>query len=323
MDWMRYKLIYFVVSLAMIGAGIYGLIFWGLPPGVDFSGGTIIEYKFEKDISTEEFTKELENEGVSVSAIQSTGPQTYLLKLPPVDEEQKLKIASVSSRIVMEEDQAMATPSAEVGDTTQVEELRFETVGPSVGPELVKKTIYAIVIAAGAIMLWVAYQFKSIKFGASAILAMFHDSFILVGSYAVLGHFMDAEVDFLFVTALLTTLSFSVHDTIVVYDRIRESQKTYSDSMYELANKAITETMVRSLNNSFTIMFMLAALMLLGGTTIKWFAVALFIGTVLGTYSSPFVAVPLLVTWDSFFGKVRGVMGRVNSPKLLSKIKRS
>jgi preprotein translocase subunit SecF len=305
----------------MISISVFGLISWGLPLGVDFQGGTIIEYKFENEISTEDYTKELEEKGVSVSAIQSTGPKTYLLKLPPVDEEQKLKIASVSSRIV-EEGSIEATASAALNESTLVEELRFETVGPSVGPELVKKTIYAIAIAAGAIMLWVAYQFKSIKFGTSAILAMLHDSFILVGSFAVLGYFMDAEVDFLFVTALLTTLSFSVHDTIVVYDRIREYQKEYPDNMYDLANKAITETMVRSLNNSFTIMFMLAALMLLGGTTVKWFAAALFIGTVLGTYSSPFVAVPLLVTWDSFFVKLRRGFAKLNPSVMLGKVRR-
>jgi preprotein translocase subunit SecF len=109
---------------------------------------------------------------------------------------------------------------------------------------------------------------------------------------------LGAEVDFLFVTALLTTLSFSVHDTIVVYDRIRESQRKARGDLVTLANQAVSQTMVRSLNNSFTIIFMLTALILLGGTTIKWFAVALFIGTVLGTYSSPFVAVPILVVWD-------------------------
>lgn len=324
MDWMRYKLIYFTVSGVMIAVGLYGLIFWGLPLGVDFRGGTIIEYKFEKEISTEELTKGLETGGVSVSTIQSTGPRTYLIKLPLVNEEQKQIIASVSAQLVTEDSQELATASAQTTEEiTGVEELRFETVGPSIGPELVKKTIYAIIVAASAIMLWVAYQFKSIKFGTSAILAMFHDSFILVGSFAVLGHFVGAEVDFLFVTALLTTLSFSVHDTIVVYDRIRESQKSYSENMYDLANKAITETMVRSLNNSFTIMFMLVALMLLGGTTVRWFAMALFIGTILGTYSSPFVAVPLLVTWDSFFGKVGGIKDRVSSSKIAGKIKRS
>jgi preprotein translocase subunit SecF len=134
---------------------------------------------------------------------------------------------------------------------------------------------------------------------------MFHDSLVLIGLFSLFGHFWQAEIDFLFVTALLTILSFSVHDTIVVYDRIRESQRKFGGNLYDLANKAITETMVRSLNNSFTIIFMLVALVLLGGSTLKWFAVALLIGTVSGTYSSPFVAVPLLVTWDEIIQKVR------------------
>ena len=186
------------------------------------------------------------------------------------------------------------------------EELRYETVGPSISPELIIKTFYAIAIASTAILLWVAYQFKSIKFGTSAILAMFHDSFILVGFFSLFGHFWQAEVGFLFITALLTTLSFSVHDTIVVYDRIREFQKKNKDvSLYNISNIAITETMVRSLNNSFTILFMLVALILLGGTSIKWFSVALLIGTIFGTYSSPFIAVPILVTWEEVVNKLR------------------
>lgn len=185
------------------------------------------------------------------------------------------------------------------------EELRFETVGPSIGPELVKKTIYALSIATGLILLWVAIQFKSIKFGVSAILAMLHDTTILIGGFALLGHFFGAEADFLFVTAVLTILSFSVHDTIVVYDRIREKQKKEGGELYNIANSALTETMTRSLNNSFTIMFMLLSLTLLGGETIKWFGVALLIGTIAGTYSSPFVAVPVLVTWDELQKKFK------------------
>lgn len=178
-------------------------------------------------------------------------------------------------------------------------ELRFETVGPSIGPELIKKTIYALSIATLLILIWVAIQFKSIKFGVSAILAMLHDTIILVGGFSLLGHFFGAEVDFLFVTAVLTILSFSVHDTIVVYDRIREKQKKEGGELLTIANSALTETMNRSLNNSFTIIFMLLSLVLLGGVTIKWFAIALLIGTIAGTYSSPFVAVPILVTWDT------------------------
>lgn len=179
-------------------------------------------------------------------------------------------------------------------------ELRFEKIGPTICPELVKKTLYALLLSTGLILLWIAIQFKSFKFGISATLATFHDSLVLLGLFTLLGHFYGAEIDFLFVTALLTTLSFSVHDTIVVFDRIREKRKKEDKkiSLAELANQAISETMARSINNSLTIVFMLVALIFWGGETIRWFAVALLIGTVSGTYSSPFVAVPILVTWD-------------------------
>ncbi len=184
-------------------------------------------------------------------------------------------------------------------------EISFDNVGPTIGPELIKKTIYALIISASLILVWVAFQFKSIKFGVSATLATLHDCLILLGTFSIFGHFFGTEIDFLFVTALLTVLSFSVHDTIVVYDRIRESQKKVGGSIYDLANKALSETMVRSLNNSFTIIFMLVALILMGGETVKWFAVALLVGTISGTYSSPFVAVPILVTWDEINNKIK------------------
>ena len=289
MNWLHYKKIYFLISGIVISLGIFSLLSWGLRLGVDFRGGTILEYRFKEEVSVDDVKKEIEAEGIEVSNIQPLGNSTYLFKLPPQDVSGKNKIEAVFSRILK----------------SQADVLRYETVGPSVGPELVKKTIYAIIIASVAILAWVAIQFKSIKFGTSAILAMFHDSFVLIGLYSFLGHVAGAEVDFLFVTALLTTLSFSVHDTIVVYDRIRESQKNLGGDLVGLANRAITETMSRSLNNSFTIIFMLFALMLLGGETIKWFALALFIGTVSGTYSSPFVAVPLLVIWDELQKKIK------------------
>ncbi len=289
MDWLRFRRIYFLISALAIGIGLFSLLNWGLKLGVDFKGGAILEYKFESEISTEEASRKIESQGIEVASIQTTAEKTYLFRLPPIEQEQKEKIRNTLTGLTEGE----------------AEELRFETVGPSIGPELVKKTIYAISVAAGAILVWVAFQFKSFKFGTSAILAMFHDSFILIGSFSLLGHLLGAETDFLFVTALLTTLSFSVHDTIVVFDRIREIGKTESGNLIDIANKALTETMVRSLNNSFTIAFMLTALLLLGGTTIKWFAVALLIGTILGTYSSPFVAVPLLVTWDEIQRRLR------------------
>lgn len=186
-------------------------------------------------------------------------------------------------------------------------EVSFENVGPSIGPELIKKTLYALALSAGLILLWIAYQFRSFKFGVSATLATIHDSLVLLGSFSLLGHFFGAEIDFLFVTAMLTILSFSVHDTIVVFDRIRERKKKMGvgTDLKDLANESISETMVRSLNNSFTIIFMLVALVLMGGDSIKWFSVALLIGTISGTYSSPFVAISILVTWDELQKKFK------------------
>src|SRR3972149_8383855 len=289
MSWMKFKMIYFAISLLFIGIGIYSLTSWGLRVGIDFTGGALVEYKFGREISTESALKKTQDLGIKVSSIQETGDKTYLFKLGSLESVDREKIKNA-----LKED-----------SEGNIEEIKFENVGPSVGKDLIKKTTYAIGVASVGILLWIAYQFKSIKYGACAILAMFHDSLVLIGLFSLLGKVFGAEVDFLFVTALLTTLSFSVHDTIVVYDRIRESQGKFGGTLSELADKAVTETMVRSLNNSFTIIFMLVALAILGGETVRWFAVALLIGTISGTYSSPFVAVPLLVTWEDVVGKIR------------------
>lgn len=261
MNWMKYKLLYLIISTTLLGISIFGLFKWGLNLGIDFTGGVVAEYKFEDG-----------------------EVKTFKYQDLSVEEKQRIR---------------------DDFKNQNAQELRFETVGPSIGPELIKKTIYALSISTILILIWVAIQFKSIKFGVSAILAMLHDTTILVGGFSLLGHFFGAEVDFLFVTAVLTILSFSVHDTIVVYDRIREKQKKEGGELLDIANSAVTETMNRSLNNSFTIIFMLLSLVLLGGVTIKWFAIALLIGTIAGTYSSPFVAVPILVTWDELQKKLK------------------
>ncbi|KKQ26365.1 MAG: SecF protein [Candidatus Woesebacteria bacterium GW2011_GWA1_37_8] len=279
-NWMRYRLIYFLISAVVILPGLFSLYKWGLKTGIDFTGGTIIEYKFKNEVSGDEL-KDLVKEYAEPNAVRLSQGNIYELRFSA--------LPSDKSKAITEKVKAKYLDS---------EELRTETVGATIGVELIKKTFYAIIISASAILLWVAYQFKSIKYGTSAVIAMLHDSLVLLGTFSLLGHFMGAEIDFLFVTAMLTILSFSVHDTIVVYDRTRETQKKYGGDMETIANKALTETMVRSLNNSMTIVFMLIALILLGGETIKWFAVALLVGTISGTYSSPFVAVPILVTWD-------------------------
>lgn len=279
MNWIKYKKIYFAVSIFLILVSIFSLFKWGLKTGLDFKGGSIVEISFENEISTEDLIKKLSEDEIVVSSIQVTGEGTYLFRMASVKSQEKKKFDDILETFGI------------------YEEVRFENVGPSFGPELIKKTVYAIFLATLMILIWIAIQFKNLKYGVSAILAMLHDSFILVGSFSLFGYFYNVEIDFLFITALLTTLSFSVHDTIVVFDRIRETQRKQGGDISDLANNAITKTLVRSLNNSFTIMFMLLALILMGGSTIKGFATALLIGTILGTYSSPFVAVPLLVVF--------------------------
>lgn len=265
MNWMKFRPVYFLISGVAIVVSLYAIIVWGFELSIDFTGGTIVEYR-------EEATS-----------------KKVVLNYPPefTQEQAVLQLEQIEK---------------ETGQQTTM--LRFETVGPTLSKELLQKTYVAIALAAVVILSWIAWQFKSIQFGLSALFATLHDTIILLGTFAILGKFAGIEVDILFVTALLTVLSFSVHDTIVVYDRIRElSRRTGETSLSSIANYALTSTMVRSVNNSLTIVFMLFALFLMGGGTIKWFVFALLVGTIAGTYSSPFVAVPLLVVWEEFKSK--------------------
>jgi len=281
---MRFKWLYFLISALVIIPGVFSLIKWGLRPSVDFTGGTILELEFKEKSQTQDAMRDTLNElKIDYSSIQTSGEKRILIKTKSITRE------DVSSII--------GTLAEKVGEKPS--ELRFDTVGPTLGKELIKKTFFAVLLGAGFILLYVWKQFKQPMYGVCAILAMFHDSLVLLGVFSLLGHFRGVEIDTLFVTAVLTILSFSVHDTVVVYDRIRESTKKFSDfSFADLTDKAVTETLPRSINNSMTIILMLLALYLLGGSTIRWFVFALLIGTVSGTYSSTFVAAPLLVVWE-------------------------
>jgi len=287
-DWMKYRWFYLLISGMVILTGLFSLFKWGLQIGIEFKGGTSIEYQLGKSEDQSVFENIVKTNGVQFISVQKTSTGSYILNLGQVNSDQRQKM--------------LTSLKTKAGAAT---ELQFETIGPTVGSELVKKTLYALVIAASGILFWVAIQFKSFKFGISAVLAMIHDSLVTVGMYSLFGHFFGAQVDLLFVTALLTILSFSVHDTIIVYDRIRESKKNYGESLYDLANKATSQTMVRSLNNTFVLVFMMVALLLLGGETIRWFVATLLVGSISGAYSSPFVAVSILVTWDELQKKFK------------------
>jgi len=294
MNLMKHKKIFFLISATVLIPGIISLLFFGLKPSIDFTGGSLLELEFinqssgSTKIDNQQIREVIESQNFEISSVQSSGENNVLIRMKPINRNDQESI--------------MTAMGEKFGETPR--EVRFETVGPTLGKELLQKTLTAVFLAAVAIMGYVAWQFKDKKFGICAILAMFHDSLILLGSFSLLGYFFAVEVDTLFVTALLTILSFSVHDTVVVYDRIRESQKLLTKfSFGQVADKAVTETLARSLNNSLTIIFMLVALLLLGGETIRWFTVALLIGTVAGTYSSTFTAVPLLMIWETLSQK--------------------
>lgn len=284
MRFLRYRTFYFVISLLVIIPGLIFLILFGLKPSIDFAGGTLLELRFTAPItlSTEQLTEKL-GELFVVESVQLSGENQYILKGAEINNDQKNQVL------------------AQLELDSPVEELRFETVGPTLSKELLVKMLTAVALVAVLITLYVWKQFSELKYGICAILAMLHDSLVLLGVFSILGYFYGIEVDVLFVTAVLTTLSFSVHDTIVIYDRIRELRRKNPRVEYEtVLDSAVLETMSRSLNNSITIILMLLVLTLLGGESIRLFALALLIGSVTGTYSSAFTAVPLLSLWEDF-----------------------
>lgn len=283
-NFLRYTKLYALISFSVIIVGLYSIFTFGYNYSIDFTGGTLLEYRFSREITNDQEKKirhSLSDEHGQIVISE----KVISLKLPVLKDSQEQQLRQEIQK--------------NIGDNS-LTLLRFETVGPSVSSEIARTTTIAALIAAIGILIYMTFAFKKITHGLAAVLAMMHDFLVLVGMYSLLSKYIGAEFDTLFVTALLTTMSFSVHDTIVVFDKVREYSRTSVKPIDVFANKALTETMVRSINNSLTIMLMLVPLTFVGGETIRFFALALLIGTITGTYSSPFVATPLLV----FFTKL-------------------
>lgn len=271
-DFIKYSKLYFTLSVLVITFGIFTLFSKGLNLSIDFTGGSMLEYSFDKDTSTETIQKAFDTNKIEVSSIATQNARRAVIRASAMSE----------------------TQEKTVRESLGAEQLRFDSVGPVLGLETIRKTFYASIVAIFGILLYISYTFRKLSYGVAAVTALLHDLLVLFGTYAVLARF-GAEVDTLFITAVLTTMSFSVHDTIVMFDKIREYKKTSGLPIEVLANKALTETVVRSVNNSLTIVLMLVPLMLFGGDAVRFFSAALLIGTITGTYSSPCIATPLLV----------------------------
>lgn len=282
--------IWYLISLILIIPGIVALILWKLPTGIDFNGGTLLDIAYNQPVAKDIVSKSLEEDGFKGTIVQQSSDTEYIVKAGVLDQNGQQKLQDTLKK---------------VGDYKQN---RFETVGPTVSSDLKKRAIISVILASLAIIFYIAIAFRKVprpasswRFGVCAVIALIHDLAFVIGAFAILGHFLGYEVDSLFITALLTIMGFSVHDTIVVFDRIRENlRKSPSVNFENNVNNSILQTLNRSLNTSFTVLIVLLALYLLGGASLKHFMLALLLGIAIGTYSSIFNASPLLVSWQGW-----------------------
>lgn len=278
MNIMKFRPLFFLVSSFLLLVSIFSIYKWGFQFSEDFTGGSTYELKLTNTKDESSIKKIFTDNKIEIRSLQKSA-NIYTVKFVDISQDQKVKLDDQFKKL-----------------DKDMESLQFASVGPSLGQELIKKTVYAIILSSISLLLFIGFKFSDFSFGGGAVLAMFHDSFILIGAFSLFGHFFGAQLDALFVTALLTTLSASVHDTVVTFDRIRELKRKHQSLPWvELANQAVSEVIVRSINNSMTIIFMLCSLVLLGGSTTRWFATALLVGVISGTYSSTAVAIPLVL----------------------------
>ncbi|MCX6712635.1 MAG: protein translocase subunit SecF [Candidatus Vogelbacteria bacterium] len=295
----KHKNLFILISAILVVISLISIFTYGLNLGTDFKGGTIVEVTYGGTLPDKtDIANRVKTAGIDTSSIQTAGTNGYLIKMKPISEDQRVALLSSLSGGISS---STVSTSSLSGASFVVK--RFSTIGPSVGAELATKGIIALIAVALLIIIFIAIAFRHVsrpvsswKYGLMAVVALCHDVLIPTGIFAYLGHTRGTEIDALFLTALLTILALSVSDTIVVFDRIRENIKNkISDSFAETVGISIDETINRSLITSLTVIFVLVVLYLFGSPTTKDFALVLTLGMFFGTYSSIFLASPLLV----------------------------
>lgn len=287
--------IFFTISGILVAISLISLIVWGLNLGVDFKGGTLLEFSYPSGRpSLESVNAALKPLDITGYSIRPAGTNDYILRSNPLDEtvhRAVLKALAVNGQVL--------------------QEIQFSSVGPILGKEAALKSLWAIFFVLIAIILFITYAFRKVsapvsswEYGVIAVVALFHDILIPTGVFAILGRFNGVEVDTLFVTAILVVLGFSVHDTIVVFDRVRENLKleygSKGSNFEDIVGKSISQTFVRSINTSMSTLLALIVLYFFGPVTTQMFSLVLIIGIIAGTYSSIFIASPLLVTVEEW-----------------------
>ncbi len=289
----KYKKIFISISVALVLLSVVLVSVFGLKFGIDFKGGALLEAEYTNGVPTvADVQTAIKSLSFGEVSVQPTGANGYIIKTRDLSAVEHTNLVSALSE----------------GGTYQVVEKSFTSIGPSVGNELKHKAIWAIIFVMAAILLFIAYAFSKVskpvsswKYGFIALVTLLHDIAIPAGLFAVMGHYMGAEVDTLFVVALLTVLGLSVSDTIVVFDRIRENIRNHTSSDFEVTvGKSLSQTFTRSINTSLTIILVLLSLYFFGPASTKNFALVLTVGLFFGTYSSIFLASPLLVVTEQW-----------------------
>jgi preprotein translocase subunit SecF len=294
----KHRTIFFCVTGTIVLAALVSLFAFGLHLGTDFTGGTLVQVSYEGTRpSPVALSNTLDGAGFKGYSLRESGTNGYILRTQTLTNEQRGELSAVFSY---------------QGGTAHVDQLT--EVGPTIGLELRNKALIALALVLVCILLFIAFAFRKVSkpvsswvYGLIALITLVHDVIVPVGFYAALGHFAGAQVDTLFVTAVLTVLGFSIHDTIVVFDRVRENlrvnqERNKREDFAETAGRSLNQTFVRSINTSLTVLFTLLVLYFIGPASTRDFALTLLVGIIAGTYSSIFLATPLLVVWE----KARG-----------------
>jgi preprotein translocase subunit SecF len=294
MNIIKNRYLYFAISLIVIIPGVIALFLWGLPLGIDFTGGSLLEVRFSS------------GQPLSTAQVNSIYDQfiTTAQTAPPVIQPLGTDALSIRSKAIDDATKGLIVAEMEKQVGSTVEVLNFTQVSPAVGQQVATRAAGAVGLAAIFILGYITFAFRGVqhafRYGAAAIIAMLHDVLVVIGTEAIVGHFLGWEADSLFLTALLTVIGFSVHDSIVVFDRVRENSTVFRRVEYEtLVNHSVVQTLDRSINTQLTVMFTLFALALFGGDSIRHFVVILLVGIFSGTYSSIFNASPILVVWEN------------------------
>ena len=304
-DLVARRLLFYVLSGLIVLPGLISLVLpGGLRPGIDFTSGTIMTVRFDGPVSQGDVRQAFADAGHEEAIVQASGDSTYIVRTKPFEQTQ----GNVETQEVTDSERQ------KIADLLRsrfggAEILSLDHVSPLIAAEIVRYSAMAVALACAGILAYLWWAFRRVphpwRYGACAVLALVHDALVVLGAFSILGRFLAIELDAMFITAVLTVIGFSVHDTIVVFDRIRENVVRHAgDTFEDIVNHSLTQTLARSLNTSLTVLLTLVALLLFGGVTIRNFVLALLIGITSGTYSSIFFASMLLVSWE--IGELRG-----------------